>query len=31
VDAKSVKPPEALFVCVRNAGRSQMAAAILGH
>jgi protein-tyrosine-phosphatase len=29
VDAKSVKPPEALFVCVRNAGRSQMAAAFL--
>ncbi|MHB1710383.1 MAG: arsenate reductase/protein-tyrosine-phosphatase family protein, partial [Acidimicrobiales bacterium] len=25
------KAPEVLFVCVHNAGRSQMAAAILDH
>ncbi len=25
------KPPEVLFVCVHNAGRSQMAAALLQH
>jgi len=24
-------PPEVLFVCVHNAGRSQMAAALLDH
>jgi arsenate reductase len=29
--AVSVGPPEVLFVCVQNAGRSQMAAAILKH
>lgn len=27
----SAGPPEVLFVCVHNAGRSQMAAALLGH
>jgi protein-tyrosine-phosphatase len=26
----TVHPPEVLFVCVHNAGRSQMAAALLG-
>jgi protein-tyrosine-phosphatase len=26
-----VNPPEVLFVCVHNAGRSQMAAALLDH
>jgi protein-tyrosine-phosphatase len=27
----AVRPPEVLFVCVHNAGRSQMAAALLDH
>ena len=27
-DAKSARPPEVLFVCVHNAGRSQMAAVL---
>ena len=27
----SDRPPEVLFVCVHNAGRSQMAAALLAH
>jgi protein-tyrosine-phosphatase len=30
-DAPSARPPEVLFVCVHNAGRSQMAAALLAH
>ncbi len=28
---RSVSKPEVLFVCVHNAGRSQMAASLLGH
>ncbi len=31
VDTPSVDRPEVLFVCVHNAGRSQMAAALLAH
>jgi arsenate reductase (thioredoxin) len=30
-DCSTVQPPEVLFVCVHNAGRSQMAAALLTH
>jgi protein-tyrosine-phosphatase len=31
VTDESADPPEVLFVCVHNAGRSQMAAAFLAH
>ena len=31
IDAPSGHRPEVLFVCVHNAGRSQMAAALLAH
>ena len=30
-DLASARPPEVLFVCIHNAGRSQMAAALLAH
>ena len=30
-DARAVDRPEVLFVCIHNAGRSQMAAALLAH
>ena len=29
--AKGQRPPDVLFVCIHNAGRSQMAAALLAH
>jgi arsenate reductase len=31
IDALSGDPPEVLFVCIHNAGRSQMEAALLSH